>query len=427
MFDVFGNAIDRKGAPKDVQWRTVHRAPPELARRSTKSEVFETGIKVIDVLVPLERGGKAGLFGGAGVGKTVLLTEMIHNMIGHHEGISLFCGIGERCREGEELYREMKEAGVLPHMVMVFGQMNEPPGSRFREGHATLTMAEYFRDDEHRDVLLLIDWFTIAAQALNFLILVWLMKRFLFKPILHAIDEREKRIAAELANADKKKAEAEKEGSKFKHKNEKFDQQRAALLSKATDEAKAERQRLLDEARQAANTLSVKRQETLRNDAHNLNQAISRRTQQEVFAIARKALTDLAGMSLEERMVDMFLCRLRELNDAKKDGLKAALKAASSPVIVRSTFDLPVALQSAIERVVKEVLAVKTLAALPAKPEVWAVGERVHARLAGRGLAADGTLHCAELCQGHHTACRADSRGEGDAPKLFGYTRDRPG
>jgi len=157
MFDVFGNAIDRQAAPTDVQWRSVHRDPPALARRSTKSEIFETGIKVIDVLVPLERGGKAGLFGGAGVGKTVLLTEMIHNMVGHQKGVSIFCGIGERCREGEELYRDMKGAGVLPDMVMVFGQMNEPPGSRFRVGHAALTMAEYFRDDEHRDVLLLID------------------------------------------------------------------------------------------------------------------------------------------------------------------------------------------------------------------------------------------------------------------------------
>lgn len=157
MFDVFGNAIDRQPAPTDIQWRSVHRAPPPLARRSTKSEIFETGIKSIDVLVPLERGGKAGLFGGAGVGKTVLLTEMIHNMIGHQEGVSIFCGIGERCREGEELYIEMKAAGVLPNMVMLFGQMNEPPGARFRIGHAALTMAEYFRDDEHRDVLLLID------------------------------------------------------------------------------------------------------------------------------------------------------------------------------------------------------------------------------------------------------------------------------
>src|SRR5664279_4754938 len=105
MFDVFGNVIDREVALTGIKWRSVHRAPPPLAQRSTKSEIFETGIKVIDVLVPLERGGKAGLFGGEGVGKTVLLTEMIHNMIGHQQGVSIFCGIGERCREGEELYR----------------------------------------------------------------------------------------------------------------------------------------------------------------------------------------------------------------------------------------------------------------------------------------------------------------------------------
>jgi F-type H+/Na+-transporting ATPase subunit beta len=157
MFDVFGRTIDRGPPPLDVRWRSIHRAPPPLAERSTRSEVFETGIKAIDVLVPLERGGKAGLFGGAGVGKTVLLTEMIHNMIGHQQGVSIFCGIGERCREGEELHRDMKAAGVLKDMVMVFGQMNEPPGSRFRVGHTALTMAEYFRDEEHRDVLLLID------------------------------------------------------------------------------------------------------------------------------------------------------------------------------------------------------------------------------------------------------------------------------
>jgi len=157
MFDVFGNAIDRLPPPEEVQWRPVHCAPPPLSQRSTTSEIFETGIKLIDVLMPLERGGKAGLFGGAGVGKTVLLTEIIHNMVGHEKGVSIFCGIGERCREGEELYREMQEAGVLPQMVMLFAQMNEPPGSRFLVGHAALTMAEYFRDDEHRDVLLLID------------------------------------------------------------------------------------------------------------------------------------------------------------------------------------------------------------------------------------------------------------------------------
>src|SRR5665647_304872 len=157
MFDVFGNTIDHQKPLPGVEWRNIHQSPPALAKRSTKSEVFVTGIKAIDVLIPLERGGKAGLFGGAGVGKTVLLTEMIHNMVGHNKGVSMFCGIGERCREGHELYHDMKEAGVLKNMVMMFGQMNEPPGARFRVGHAALTMAEYFRDDEHRDVLLLID------------------------------------------------------------------------------------------------------------------------------------------------------------------------------------------------------------------------------------------------------------------------------
>jgi F-type H+/Na+-transporting ATPase subunit beta len=157
MFDVFGNPIDRISPPKNVEWRTIHQDPPPLSKRSTESEIFETGIKIIDVLIPQERGGKSGLFGGAGVGKTVLLTEIIHNMITLHSGISIFCGIGERCREGEELYREMKDAGVLENMAMVFGQMNEPPGNRFRVGQTALTMAEYFRDDEGRDVLLLID------------------------------------------------------------------------------------------------------------------------------------------------------------------------------------------------------------------------------------------------------------------------------
>ena len=157
MFDVFGRVIDHLPPPAGLRQRPIHRAPPPLADQVTKSEIFETGIKAIDVLVPLERGGKAGMFGGAGVGKTVLLTEMIHNMVGHQKGVSIFCGIGERCREGEELYRGMQAAGVLPNMVMVYGQMNEPPGSRFRVGLTALTMAEYFRDDEHREVLLLID------------------------------------------------------------------------------------------------------------------------------------------------------------------------------------------------------------------------------------------------------------------------------
>jgi F-type H+-transporting ATPase subunit beta len=157
MFNVFGEPIDRKGDLKETEWRSIHRERVPISQRATTSEIFETGIKAIDVVVPLERGGKAGLFGGAGVGKTVVITEMIHNMVGRHEGVSLFCGIGERCREGEELYREMKVAGVLDNTVMIFSQMNEPPGSRFLVGHAALTMAEYFRDDARQDVLLLID------------------------------------------------------------------------------------------------------------------------------------------------------------------------------------------------------------------------------------------------------------------------------
>lgn len=157
VFNVFGNTIDKKGDVAAGEYRSIHREPIPLRDQSTVSEIFETGIKAIDVLAPLERGGKAGLFGGAGVGKTVLITEMIHNTVSAHEGMSIFCGIGERCREGEELYREMEESGVLGNTVMVFGQMNEPPGARFRVGHSALTMAEYFRDDAKQDVLLMID------------------------------------------------------------------------------------------------------------------------------------------------------------------------------------------------------------------------------------------------------------------------------
>ncbi|MFH1137710.1 MAG: F0F1 ATP synthase subunit B [Pseudomonadota bacterium] len=201
---------------------------------------------------------------------------------------------------------------------------------------------------------MLINWFTVGAQALNFLVLMWLMKRFLYKPILHAIAEREKRIAAELANAEKKKAEAQKEGDEFQQKNEEFDRQRAVLLRKATDEVKAERQRLLDEAREAADALSAKRHETLRNEEQNLRQAISRRTQQEVFAIARKALTDLATTSLEERLVEAFIRRLRELDGQAKEGLAKALKTGSNPAFVRSAHDLPAEQHEAIQNALNE-------------------------------------------------------------------------
>ncbi len=201
---------------------------------------------------------------------------------------------------------------------------------------------------------MLIDWFTVGAQAVNFLILVWLMKRFLYKPILHAIDAREMGIAKELADADAKKADAQKEHDEFQHKNEDFDKQRADLLNKATEEANAERQRLLDEAHKTADALSVTRREALRNEADRLNQAISRRTQQEVFAIARKTLTDLAGISLEEGMVGVFTRRLREMNGQPKDDLGKALTTNSAPTLVRSAFDLPPDQRAAIQTALNE-------------------------------------------------------------------------
>ena len=158
MLNVFGEPIDLGDPlPDNMEKRPIYTASVPLSRRTVRSEIFETGIKIIDLLSPLEKGGKTGLFGGAGVGKTVLITEMINNMVGLYEGVSLFCGIGERCREAEELYREMAQAGVLKKTAMVFGQMNEPAGARFKVGHAALTLAEFFRDTRRQNVLLLID------------------------------------------------------------------------------------------------------------------------------------------------------------------------------------------------------------------------------------------------------------------------------
>ncbi len=201
---------------------------------------------------------------------------------------------------------------------------------------------------------MLIDWFTVGAQVLNFLILVWLMKRFLYKPILNAIDAREKRIARQLADADATKAEAKHERDEFQHKNEAFEQQRAALLGKATDEANAERERLLGEARKAADALRAKRQESLANDARHLNQAITRRTQDEVFAIARKTLSDLATTSLEERVSEVFTRRVRELDSDTKHSLAEALTTAFEPGLVRSAFDLPAGQRAAIQNALNE-------------------------------------------------------------------------
>ena len=217
---------------------------------------------------------------------------------------------------------------------------------------------------------MLADWFTIAAQAVNFLILVWLMKRYLYKPVLNAIDEREKRIAAELANAGARKAEAEKEHDEFQHKNADFDRERAALLAKATEEAHAERQKLLDEARKAALDLTAKRQGALRTEENSLHEAIRRRTQQEVFAIARKALKDLAGTSLEARMVDVFVRRLHELSGEEKGKLAVALKAAHGGGVVRTTFVLAPAECAAAEGAIKDTLGAEAQVQFLTSPEL---------------------------------------------------------
>jgi F-type H+-transporting ATPase subunit b len=217
---------------------------------------------------------------------------------------------------------------------------------------------------------MLIDWFTVAAQAINFLILVWLLKRYLYKPILNAVDTREKLIAAELADAAAKKTEAQKESDEFRKKNEEFDQQRAALLNKATDEAKSEQVRLLDEARKAADALSAKRQETLLQDAQNLNQAIARRTRDEVFAITRKALTDLATVSLEERLGEVFTRRLRELDGKAKESLAVALKTAADPALVRSTFDLPAEQRAAVQNALNETFSAEVRIRFETSPDL---------------------------------------------------------
>jgi F-type H+-transporting ATPase subunit b len=215
-----------------------------------------------------------------------------------------------------------------------------------------------------------IDWFTVVAQLVNFLILVWLLKRFLYKPILRAIDEREKGIASQLAEAEAKKTEAQKERDDFQHKNGAFDQERAALLAKATDEANVERARLLDEVRKEADSLRVKHQESLRNEQRNLNQEINRWAQKEVFAISRKALTDLAATSLEERMAEVFVQRLRALAGPAKERLATALKAATQPARVRSAFDLPATQRHAIETAVKDAFAAENPIQFETAPEL---------------------------------------------------------
>ena len=201
---------------------------------------------------------------------------------------------------------------------------------------------------------MLIDWFTVIAQAINFLILVWLMKRYLYQPILKALDAREQRIAAELADADAKATEALAEREEFRRKNEEFVQQRDGLLSKAISDAAAEHSRMLEEARQDAGVLRGKLQDKLGNEFRVLHDEIARRTQAEVFAIARKTLSELSGLSLEQRMVEVFIRHLRELDDNERSKLAAI--AAQDTATVRSAFELPQPQKSMIEETIKSTL-----------------------------------------------------------------------
>ncbi len=217
---------------------------------------------------------------------------------------------------------------------------------------------------------MLINWFTVGAQAINFLILVWLLKRFLYKPVLHAIDEREKGIAAQLAQAEAKVAEAQKERDDFQRKNEVFDRERAALLKKATDDAGTERLRILDDAKKDADALRAKRQEALRREQRNLKEDIIRWTQKQVFTITRKTLLDLAGTALEERIGDVFVQRVRALTGEAKDQLSTAFKTSNHKVSVRSAFDLPWAQKSGIENAVKETFAPDAQVQFETAPEL---------------------------------------------------------
>jgi len=203
---------------------------------------------------------------------------------------------------------------------------------------------------------MLIDWFTVIAQLANFLILVWLLKRFLYHPVLEAIDAREQKIAAELAAAAARMTAANTERAAYQLKNEELERQRGTLLLQAQEQAKAERARLLDAARQEADYLAAKRQEALRSEQQNLGDALTRRSKEEVFAIARKVLADLAGATLEQRMTEVFLQRLQALNDADQAELKALFQAARSPLLLRSAFPLPEEQRSSLAAAIRQLL-----------------------------------------------------------------------
>lgn len=219
---------------------------------------------------------------------------------------------------------------------------------------------------------MLIDWFTVGAQVLNFLVLVWLMKRYLYKPILHAIDLRETKIAEELADAQAKKAEAAEDQSTFQKKIKDFDKERDSLMEQATNEANIERKRLLDDAHLASDALRTKRRDALKTEARTLNQAIKQRTQQEVFALSRKALSDLAGISLEERMCDVFVSRLNSIDQETKESIELTFKGEPIGAILRSAFDLPEDQKEELYKVIKAVFDSKIEIKYEIAPELVA-------------------------------------------------------
>jgi F-type H+-transporting ATPase subunit b len=217
---------------------------------------------------------------------------------------------------------------------------------------------------------MLIDWFTVTAQVINFLILVWLLKRFLYKPVLTAIDEREKRIATQLQDAEKKKAEALKEQAEFQHKNEEFDQQRVALLADAASAAKTEREKLIAAARQDAEALRAKLQKANSDEFENLNKKVGTFAQKEVLSIARKALTDLAGINLEESVAEAFLRRLHNLDDKQRAEFREFLRASSKAPVVRSAFNLSDPQKRAIADALKPLVVEGTQLDFETKPEL---------------------------------------------------------
>jgi F-type H+-transporting ATPase subunit b len=217
---------------------------------------------------------------------------------------------------------------------------------------------------------MLIDWFTVGAQVLNFIILVWLLKRFLYQPILTAIDAREKRIAAALADAARQQAEAQQERDRFQKKNEVFDRERAALFRAATDEAKAARERLLEETRTAAEALRLRFQEELQSESDNLKNAFRHHAQQEVFSIARKVLSDLASASLDERVADIFMDKLQAMEPEVTAQVVAAIKTATKPLLIRSAFALPDAQREAVRQALGKAFSVQAEVEFEVDPEL---------------------------------------------------------